>query len=130
MTHHETQPDASSVQKPAFCAAVIAAEKNAVDTEIAERLVGLGTVANQVGTAAGFAKHGLAGNGLRRLRLALHLLKFRALRFVLGFKIGALALKCRVFGLNESDALLEDRRRAMFVDEFFKKIEHRKFSVR
>ena len=127
MTTHKTQ---SVIQKPALSAAVIAAEKNAIDTEIAEGSVWLGTDSSEAGTTAGFAKHGLASHGLRRLRLAFHLLKFRALRLVLGFKIGALALKCRIFGLNEGNALLDDRRRAMLVDEFFKKIKHCKFSVR
>ncbi len=56
-------------------------------------------------------------------KLFLKLGIFRLKRFALGLKIGVLSLKCSLLGLNESKVLLEDRRRAVLVDKFFKKIE-------
>lgn len=61
---------------------------------------------------------------LKRLYLRTKLLKFRLLRMVLGLQIGYLALKCRVLRRDEPKALFENRRRAAFVDEFFKQVKH------
>lgn len=76
------------------------------------------------------AKNLFSSNLLRYLCLHFNLLKARAKRCVLGFKIGALSLKCRILRLNEPDSLLEDRRRAMLVDKFLQKIKHRPFVPR
>lgn len=56
-------------------------------------------------------------------KLFLKLGVFRLKRFVLGFNIGVLTLKCRLLGLNESKVLSENRRRAVLVDKFFKMIK-------
>lgn len=61
---------------------------------------------------------------LKRVYLRAKLLKFRCLRGVLGLKIGCAALKCRILLRDEPKSLLEDRRRAMFVDQFFEKSKH------
>lgn len=72
-----------------------------------------------------------AQTGLRRFRqqpiqfsqAIFQLLIIRFKRLALGLKIGALSLKCRVFGLNQRQLLAEDRRRAVLVDQFFKMLK-------
>lgn len=73
------------------------------------------------------AIHRFARNSLDRLCLVLVFAYFKAQRRILGLKIAAATLKCRVLRLDEPKVLLEDRRRAMFVDQFFEKMKHRKF---
>jgi hypothetical protein len=53
-----------------------------------------------------------------------YLLYFRLLRLALGFKIHVFAFKCFVLGFDEPKSLVEDRRRAVLVDEFFDKVKH------
>jgi hypothetical protein len=60
---------------------------------------------------------------LKTLRPRMKLLYFRFLRFGLGLKIGASALKRSVLGLDEGRVLAEDRRRAARVDKFFEHVE-------
>ena len=61
---------------------------------------------------------------LKRAYLRMKLMKFRCLRLILGLQIRGGALKCRVLGRNETKALLENRRRAMFVDKFFEQLKN------
>lgn len=61
---------------------------------------------------------------LKLLHLRAKLLKFRFLRVGLGLKIACATLKCRILSGDEPKTLLENRRRAMFVDKFFKQIEN------
>ena len=75
--------------------------------------------------------HKFSVGGLQRIKLRLKrayvrtkLLKFRCLRLILGLHIRCVTLKCLVLRRDEPKSLLENRRRAMLVDEFFKKIDH------
>jgi hypothetical protein len=74
------------------------------------------------------AIHRFARNSLDRLYLVLVFAYFKTQRRILGLKIAAATLKCRVLRLDEPKVLLEDRRRAVFVDKFFEKMKHRKFN--
>lgn len=71
------------------------------------------------------AKYRLPCHLYRYLRMRFVLGYFRAQRLILGFQIAATAFKCRILRLDEPDSLLEDRRRAVLVDNFFEKIKHR-----
>lgn len=56
---------------------------------------------------------------LRQPKVMAELFKVRILRFFLRLKIGALLFQCHVLGLNKLQALAEDRRGAVLIDEFF-----------
>ena len=61
---------------------------------------------------------------LKRCYLRAKLMKFRFLRLGLELQIRCAALKCLVLCRDEPKSLLENRRRAVLVDEFFKKLDH------
>jgi len=61
---------------------------------------------------------------LKYLRFRALLLKLRLKRCALSLKLGTRFLYIRVKFIKHEKALLEDRRRAMFVDEFFNKLKH------
>lgn len=73
-----------------------------------------------------FRKFALERVKLRLLRVYFKskLLKFHILRFFLGLKIVVLSFQCFVLGLHKQQMLANDSRRAVFVDEAFKKIKH------
>ena len=75
--------------------------------------------------------HILPVHVLQRLHPRLRLIYIRCLlfelhlrRIVLFLQISYLTLKCRIFDRNEPKLLLENRRRAMFIDKFLQKIKH------
>ena len=61
---------------------------------------------------------------LKKIRTLTLLLKFRLQRTILGLKIRTRFFYMRILILEDSKSLLEDRRRAMLVDEFFEKLKH------
>lgn len=62
-------------------------------------------------------------SGFQLLMAYGYLLQVVLQRYLLGFKVAAAALKCRIFGLDEPKALLEDRRRAMLVDQRLQRLK-------
>ncbi len=58
---------------------------------------------------------------LGKMHACLLYLKLR--RLELGLQIAVAALKCRLLGLQEPKLLTENRRRAVFVDQFFKRFK-------
>lgn len=118
------------VQKIARLFAVVAGENDAIDAKVAKNRIAPASASLQVGASTVAAVNVAALYLKRRLRLAAKLVYFRFMRRVLGLKIGASSLKCRILVLDEPKALREDRARAVLVDEFLDKIKHRPFAVR
>jgi len=62
-------------------------------------------------------------SGFQLLMAYGYLLQVVLQRRLLGLKIAAAALKCRALRLDEPDALLQDRRRAVFVDKRLQRLK-------
>jgi hypothetical protein len=110
----------------AHLAALGAGEQGVLDAHGAHHGVVARACAPYVGAAAVVTEMLRAQGGKLLLKFAylgLCSLLLRAGRLGLGFKIATLAFVCRKLGLQEFKALLEDRRRAMLIDELFERLK-------
>ena len=121
----------ATIVKPcAFPAAVVAEEHLLFHADCAKHRVRTVTCSLEVGAAAVIANVlcKLAGVEPRELSFELlsvlsQLVKVRFQRLVLGLKLRTRFLYLRVGIFQDRKAFLEDRRRAVFVDEFFEKLK-------
>lgn len=115
--------------KPACMCAVCAGKPGLLDADCTKSRVRPVTRATQGGAATGVAPVGgmLTAGGLRhaaaRLKCHLYLAYFRLRRVELGFYIVVRSLQCRLLGLEEPKVLAKNRRTAVLVDQFFKRVK-------